>query len=79
MEVNLNKSFMLFNNLGPDLKDQISQIMTFPSNPLDQGVKYLGSNLKPNDYNFESMLWLYKKLRQGFLVGAKDGCLVEEH
>jgi hypothetical protein len=56
MEVNMTKSLMLFNVLEEEVKMQVLNL--FPMNyvELDQGVKYLGFKLKPNDYKYVDWL-----------------------
>jgi len=34
----------------------------FPKKRIDEGFKYLGFYLKPNDYRFENRMWLFKKV-----------------
>jgi hypothetical protein len=36
--------------------------LPFPKKILDEGFKYLGFILKPNEYDFEDRLWLYKNV-----------------
>jgi hypothetical protein len=61
MGVNMDKSSMLFNGFGRGIGKTIAP--TFPIMSLDQGVNYLGFNLKPNDYKFVDWLWLFKRIK----------------
>jgi hypothetical protein len=40
---------------------------------LDQGIKYLSFNLKPNDYRYENWMWLYNKIEERISFGVIDG------
>jgi hypothetical protein len=66
MEINMNKSLMSFNNLIDDIKAQAKIIFPMKTCVLDQGVKYLGFFLKPNDYEYEDWTWLYNKVEAKF-------------
>jgi hypothetical protein len=50
MEINMNKSCILFNDLSDNLKRYIAHIFPMNMEPLDNGLKYLGFILKPNNY-----------------------------
>lgn len=50
MEVNGNKSTLSSNLLGDEEKQEYSRDFPYPYHPLEDGLKYLGFNLKPNDY-----------------------------
>jgi hypothetical protein len=62
MEINMNKYCILFNDLSDNLKRQIAQIFPMKMEPLDNGVKYLGFILKPNNYTKGDWQWLIKKI-----------------
>jgi hypothetical protein len=62
MEVNMEKSSLLFKELEEATRSQVTNPM--PKNHLDieQGIKYLGFKLKPNYYKYDGWLWLYNKI-----------------
>ena len=43
---------MLINGLKTELERNISQVLNMSSYALDQRVKYIGLNIKTNDYKF---------------------------
>jgi hypothetical protein len=45
-------------------KDSFDNISPFEEKTIDEGLKYLGFNLKPNDYRKEDWTWLLKKLEK---------------
>jgi hypothetical protein len=50
MVININKSAIFFPELEEDLRLSISTLFSFPSYDLQDGIKYLGFKLKPNNY-----------------------------
>jgi len=62
MEVNILKSSILFNEMKEET--QRKSLETFPFNAVsfEEGVKYLGFDLKPNDYKNKECLWLPKNI-----------------
>jgi N-acetylneuraminic acid mutarotase len=63
MGVNMDKSSMLFNGFGRGIGKTNSPDFSYKLWALDQGVNYLGFNLKPNDYKFVDWLWLFKRIK----------------
>jgi hypothetical protein len=57
----MTKSSMLFNVLEKEVKMQFLNLFPMNSIELDQGVKYLGFKLKPNDYKYVDWLCLFNK------------------
>jgi hypothetical protein len=57
MEINWQKSCFLTHNLDDALLKRIEKAFEIPSIKLDQGMKYLGFHLKPNDYRVNDWLW----------------------
>jgi hypothetical protein len=63
MELNLNKSYSLYNNPSDNQKRNMAQIFPMRMDPLDIGFKYLGFFLKPNNYkNGDWLSWLIKNI-----------------
>lgn len=52
MIIKINKHHMLINVLKTELERNISQVLNMSSYALDQRVKYIGLNIKTNDYKF---------------------------
>ena len=52
MIIKINKHHMLINGLKTELERNISQVLNMSSYALDQRVKYIGLNIKTNDYKF---------------------------
>jgi hypothetical protein len=62
MEINDNKSLILCNELSPKVEEHILHQYSFHFEPLDNGLKYLGYHLKPNDYRVADWMWLFRKI-----------------
>jgi hypothetical protein len=50
MVINMEKSYMLLNEIPSTTKQKIHDILTFPNKDILSGFKYLWFNLKPNNY-----------------------------
>ena len=46
---------------------------------LDEGLKYLGFRIKPNQYKKEDWTWVLEKIEKGQMYGATDGFLEQEY
>jgi hypothetical protein len=64
MEINCQKSCFLSHNLNDDLLNRVVEIFGILVSPLDQGMKYLGFFLKPNDYRVNDWHWLLQKVEK---------------
>jgi hypothetical protein len=78
MEINDNKSLILCNELFPEVEAHILHQYSFHSKPLDNGLKYLGYHLKPNDYRVVEWMWLFRKIEARITVGVIGGFLLVE-
>jgi hypothetical protein len=59
MEVNKEKYLVLINGIQEEVASHLQSCLSFPQNHLDEGIKYMGFVLKPNDYLFKDWLWLF--------------------
>jgi len=50
MAINFHKSIFLFQNIDPNLKQNLYSFFNINTETLEQGMKYLGFSLKPNNY-----------------------------
>ena len=50
MDVNCQKSCFLAQNIDPSLKQRLKEVFNIQFVSIDQGMKYLGFYLKPNNY-----------------------------
>jgi hypothetical protein len=50
MKINCQKSCFFSHNLNDDLLNRVVEVFGILVSSLDQGMKYLGFFLKPNDY-----------------------------
>jgi hypothetical protein len=75
----MEKSIVLFNELGEEEKGQLMEVLVFACRIIDSGLKYLGFELKPNSYSFNDWAWLIKKFKSGFPPGHTSGCLEVEY
>ena len=53
MEINVEKSSFLFNNIDEVTKQQIFNILPYKMEPISAGFKYLGYYLKPPGYGIK--------------------------
>jgi hypothetical protein len=63
MKINMEKSCLLLNHCEEEEEASIVNTFPAPRKPLSEGLKYLGFNLKPNNYRKEYWSWLIKKIR----------------
>ena len=59
------KSMFLNNGLEGSILDQIKNIFPFEVQDLENGFKYLGHFLKPNNYLKEDRWWILRKVQKG--------------
>lgn len=64
MEVNENKATLSTNLLGDQERHAYSRAFPYSHHLLEDGLKYLGLNLKPNDYQKHDWKWLLEKLEK---------------
>ena len=62
MSISPDKSQFYHSNWTPGDLEVIHQLFSFDILPLDQGFRYLGFFLKPNDYKIEDWIWLLKRI-----------------
>ena len=62
MLINIGKSSMTHNEFIEELAQQSKEILSYPTNSISTGFKYLGFFLKPNSYAFQYWVWLYQKV-----------------
>ena len=53
MLVNIDKYMLVHNEFSAKLIQQSKEILSYPTNPMSHGFKYLGFFLKPNSYGFQ--------------------------
>jgi hypothetical protein len=64
MEINEGKSSLTTNMLTKEEHLAFRKHFPFEENKLDDGLKYLGFFLKPNDYKKKDSKWILKKLEK---------------
>jgi len=62
MEYNIRKSTISHNLLSDEEINRFKDLFPFESKSIDEGLKYLGFNLKPTNYKKVDWLWLLEKL-----------------
>ena len=62
MKINEWKFTLITNLLSEEEGQTLKFFFPFEEKKLDNGIKYLGFFLKPNDYNNEDWKWLLKKM-----------------
>jgi hypothetical protein len=62
MAINFHKSIFLVQNIDPNLKHNLYSFFNIKTETLEQGMKYLGFSLKPNNYRVNDWMWLIKKI-----------------
>jgi len=65
MEINAQKSSITFSLLDAEETQYIAEILPFQVFSLDEVLKYLGFQLKPNDYRKIDWRWLIEKMEKG--------------
>ena len=56
MEINLEKSNLIHNNLDEDFITQAKSLIPVFISQVDEGFKYLGFHLKPNSYSTQDWM-----------------------
>jgi len=79
MQVNIGNSLVLLNVLHEESANKLQGSLMFKKNGLDEGIKYLGFMLKPNEYDFRDWMWLYVKFKKESCFGLIDGCQEVEY
>jgi hypothetical protein len=64
MIINQHKSVFLVQNIDPNLQQNLKAIFNIKIVSIDQGMKYLGFNLKPNSYKVSDWMWILKKIEK---------------
>jgi hypothetical protein len=64
MTINEGKSTLTTYSLSEMEKNRFRLFFPFEEKSIDEGLKYLGFSLKPNDYRKEDWTWLLKKLEK---------------
>ena len=63
MVVNMEKSNLIHNDFSNDMIQRERETVPFHITPVEDGFKYLGFFLKPNNYSYQDWVWLYKKIK----------------
>ena len=74
MSLSLHKSCSSFNCSDVALTNQIHRLFSLKMSHIDNGLKYLGYFLKPNNYKKVGWNLLVVKIKGKWLVGLLDGC-----
>jgi hypothetical protein len=64
MIINAQKSNILFSRIEDEDIRHYLDILPFQTQTLEEGLKYLGFHLKPNDYRKNDWTWLLAKLEK---------------
>jgi hypothetical protein len=64
MAINCHKSVFLVQNVDQTFKQSLTSVFNIKIENLDQGMKYLGFFLKPNNYRVNDWLWLLQKIEK---------------
>lgn len=62
MQVNIQKSTFSSLGLYRDMSMNAHNMFPFQSNVFDEGLKYLGFHMKPNDYKKVDWIWVTTKI-----------------
>jgi hypothetical protein len=62
MTINCHKYVFIVQNIDPNLRLHLFSVFNIKIETLDQGMKYLGFPLKPNNYRVNDWMWLIKKI-----------------
>jgi hypothetical protein len=68
MRINAQKSNILFSRIGDEVIQHYLDLLPFQTQNLEDGLKYLGFHLKPNDYRKNDWTWLLAKLEKRLQV-----------
>ena len=74
MEINVGKSMLTTHRMDANEVGHATHCFPFIRVLLDDGLKYLGFSLKPNNYLKKDWVWLIKKLEKRY-PGVIGGCL----
>jgi hypothetical protein len=64
MVINLCKSSMYFPEFEVASHQYMSALFSLPSHNLHGGLKYLGYNIKPNNYGFDELKWILCRIKK---------------
>jgi hypothetical protein len=64
MQINAQKSTLSAHLMDEEETNCYKDIFPFEQQPFDDGLKYLGFHLKPNNYKKEDWSWLIAKLEK---------------
>ena len=64
MEINVDKSSFLYNNIDEAIRQQISNIMPYKMEPISAGFKYMGYHLNPLGYGIKDWRWFLLKFEK---------------
>jgi len=70
MDINLHKSNFIHINVEDQTLTQIQDIFGISSTLLDNGFKYLGFFLKPNNYEIVDWLWIFQRVEKRISLWA---------
>jgi len=62
MEVNCHKSCFLAQNIDAHLEQRLKEAFNIQILNLEQGMKYLGFFINPNDYRLSDWMWMIQKV-----------------
>lgn len=68
MEINTNKSCIIYNGFSNQSILLVREICPFPINNLDEGFKYLGFYMKPNKCHISYWVWMVWTVEAQILV-----------
>ena len=64
MEINVDKSSFLYNNIDESVRQQIFNFLPYKMEPIVAGFKYLGFYLKPLGYGIKDWRWFLLKFKK---------------
>ena len=64
MDINVDKSSFLYNNIDESVRQQISNFFPYKMEPIAAGFKYLGNYLKPLGYGIKDWRWFLLKFEK---------------
>jgi hypothetical protein len=68
MQINEKKSTISTNAMTYQEVERYKSTFSYEQKPFDEGMKYLGFHLKPNNYRKEDWAWLIEKLEKRLKV-----------
>jgi hypothetical protein len=78
MIINSQKSTLSLIGIDEATSTLYKTLFPFPLQELQQGIKYLGFQLKANNYQKRDWSWLLEKLEKYYLFGASVGSQEQE-